>query len=60
MKVGDLVRMKNDTALGIIMTLNIHSEPSLGICWYVFYFMKGKGMTLPLWESQMELISESG
>jgi len=59
MKVGDLVRMKNDTALALITALNIHSEPSFGLCWYVFYFTKGKGMTLPLWESQMELINEA-
>ncbi len=56
MKVGDLVRVKGDNVLGIIMELNACAEPSLGQCWHVFYFEYGR--SLPGWEHELEVISE--
>ena len=58
MKVGDLVRMKNDDVLGMIMELNTYAEPSLGPCWHVFFFENKKNIAM--WETQLEVISESG
>ena len=58
MKIGDLVRMKNDNVLGLIVELNIDAEPSFGTCWHVFWFAYRR--RLPSWESELELISESG
>ena len=64
MKVGDLVKLKNDGGdpgrweeLGLIMSLNTFAEPSLGRCWYIFYFTYKK--ILPAWENELEIISES-
>jgi len=57
MKVGDLVRMKNDDDLGIIMDLNTDAEPSLGPCWCVFWFAYSK--SIAAWEHELEVISES-
>jgi len=56
-KVGDLVRMKNDDDLGIIMELNTYAEPSLGPCWHVFWFAYSK--SIAAWETQLEVLSES-
>ena len=56
MKVGDLVRMKNDDVLGMIMELNTDAEPSFGPCWHVFFFEYKR--SLAMWETQLEVISE--
>jgi hypothetical protein len=56
MKVGDLVKVKNTTELGLLMYPNKHAEPSIGICWYVFFT---SGKRLAMWESQLEVINES-
>ena len=56
MKVGDLVRMKNDDVLGLIVKLRTFAEPSLGPCWEVFYFAYGK--SLGMWENELEVISD--
>jgi len=65
MKVGDLVKLKNDGGdperweeLGLIMELNTHAEPSFGLSWYVFYFTYRR--ILPAWEYELEVISEGG
>ena len=65
MKVGDLVRSKNDAGdvgrsepLGIITKLSTGFEPSLGPCWEVFYFDYRRN--LPTWESELEALNESG
>ena len=64
MKVGDLVKLKNDGGdpdrweeLGLIMSPNTIAEPILGPCWYVFYFEYRK--ILPAWEIDLEVVSES-
>ena len=58
MKVGDLVRMKGDDVLGLIMKINRSAEASFGRSWYVFYFAYNR--SLPEWENELEVISESG
>tara|TARA_Y100000593_G_C4103418_1_gene234391 strand:- start:389 stop:571 length:183 start_codon:yes stop_codon:yes gene_type:complete len=59
MKVGDLVKQKNEVgALGLIMELNTHAEPSFGPCWYVFWFAPYNKI-FPSWKSEIEVISES-
>ena len=57
MCVGDLVRMKNDDVLGIVMELNAAAESSLGPCWHVFFFEYKR--SIAMWETQLEVISES-
>ena len=57
MKVGDLVHMKHDDVLGLIVELNPDAEPKLGLCWHVFWFAYNK--TLPSWEHELEVASES-
>ena len=59
MKPGDLVRMKGDTVsvLGIIVDSNSGGEVSLGPLWNVFYFVYSR--SIPIWESELEVISES-
>ena len=63
MKVGDLVKAVNDAGdpgrweeLGLIVMKNTIAEPSLGPCWYVFYFTYKK--ILPAWESELAMINE--
>ena len=58
MKVGDLVRMKNDDVLGMIMGVNTYAEPLFGACWNVFFFEYNR--SLGMWETQLEVISEGG
>jgi len=55
-KVGDLVRMKNDDVHGMIMEINRSAESSFGLCWYVFWFAYNRH--LPAWEHELEVISE--
>ena len=57
MKVSDLVHMKNDDVLGIIMELNTSAEPSFGPCWYVFFFLYKR--RLAMWEHELVVISET-
>ena len=56
MKVGDLVRMKEDDILGLIMKINNDADPSIDRCWYVFFAIYGN---LPMWEHELEVVSES-
>jgi hypothetical protein len=55
MKIGDLVRMKNDDVLGVIAEINTSAEPSLGPCWYVFWFAYSR--SIPAWETELEVVS---
>jgi hypothetical protein len=57
MKIGDLVTMKGDDVLGMIVGLNTDAEPSFGSCWHVFWFQYGR--RLPSWESELEMVNES-
>jgi len=58
-KVGDLVRIKGDDVLGLIMNINRSAwqGASFGRSWYVFYFAYGR--SLPAWEYELEVISEN-
>ena len=56
MKPGDLVRMKSDDMIGIVISFNASAEPSIDRCWYVFMTEYG---TLPFWEHELEVLSES-
>ena len=65
MKVGDLVRMKNDGGdldrpepLGMIIEKNTDADVSWGICWHVFYFSYNR--SIPAWEKELELLNEGG
>jgi len=62
-KVGDLVRMKNDGGdldrpepLGMIIGKNTDASVSWGICWYVFYFAYNR--SIAAWEKELELLNE--
>ena len=61
MKVGDLVRMKNDDVLGIIMRRqNIQLETvfvTWGPCWQIFWFAYKQSISA--WENELEVINES-
>jgi hypothetical protein len=57
MSVGDLVRVINTDAIGMIVELNTDCSVE-GSCWHVFYFAYNN--TLMLWEYELEVISESG
>jgi len=56
MKIGDLVLTKLDDVLGMIVELNTAAEPSLGPCWYVFWFEYG--VMLPSWERELVRVEE--
>jgi hypothetical protein len=56
-KVGDLVRAKNDDVLGMIIELNTGAEPSFGPCWHVFWFAYRR--SLPSWEHELEVVNEN-
>ena len=55
MKVGDLVRMKGDDVLGLIIEINRRAEVSFGRSWHVFYFAYSR--SLPAWEYELEVVS---
>ena len=55
--VGDLVRIKGDDVLGLVISLNVVAEPSFGPCWYVFWYEYRK--ILPEWEINLDIISKS-
>jgi hypothetical protein len=64
MKIGDLVKMKNDGGdpgrweeLGLIVELNTDADSSSGLCWQVFYPTYRRA--LPAWEYELEVIGES-
>jgi hypothetical protein len=59
MKVGDLVRMKGDDVLGLIMKINRSAEASFGRSWYVFYFdYCGTPLSMPALETELVVINE--
>ena len=58
MKPGDLVRMKHDDVIGMIMKKSKDAEfVTWGTCWYVYWYSYRK--TITSWEGELELISES-
>ena len=57
MKVGDLVRMKNDDVLGMILGETRATEfVTWGTCWNIFWFAYKQNISV--WEDELEVISE--
>ena len=58
MKAGDLVRIKHDDVIGMIMKKS--KDPGClpwGTCWCIYWFEYRK--TIASWEAELELVSES-